>query len=556
VTTPAFANRRTFLSLVGLGAVAAGSGGLLAGCSEKATQGGATQNLDKLAGLVPEHRPLTLNMPKPDVIGTRPVPDGYTRFPGSLTDAIADKPGAGGQAIRAMVPVWGPAPPSGANNSYLVAINNELGTPVEFSVQDGSTYADKLGAVLGARDVPDLLCVPDWEVEKLPRFSDAVNALFEDLTPYLQGANAAAYPMLGTFPTGAWRNACWNDRLMAVPNPTDGPFPLALFYRKDLLDKLGLTYPKTIDELFDVGKQVTNAGKGVWAFDDIFQMVQMFHKAPGSKEGWRLRADGTPEFKYETPEFRAAVDFMIKVYQAGLVHPEIMASKGADAKQLFQSGKTMFHQDGPGMWAPMQAEQQNVTAGFNIQPVPVFSATGGDPLVWGDDDPISYTFIKKGLGKARVEELLRVINWCSAPFGTKEFQLREFGIEGKHHAIVDGGPVKNDLGFKEIQNQYFFISGRTPVLQPSPQTPKYVLDVLAYSNAMVKFMEKDPWDGLKFEMPAQYKAQKVPFEDKITDVLRGRRPIGDLDGIIKEWRSSGGDEARELLRTALTNAGR
>jgi putative aldouronate transport system substrate-binding protein len=233
-----------------------------------------------------------------------------------------------------------------------------------------------------------------------------------------------------------------------------------------------------------------------------------------------------------------------------------VATKGADAKQLLQGGKIMFKQDGPGMWQPMQAEQQRVTPGFKIAPVPVFSATGGDPLVWGDDDPISYTFVKKGLGKARVEEILRVINWNSAPFGTREFQLREFGVEGKHHTMEAGGPAKIDLGFKEIANQYFFISGRTPVIQPTPQTPTYVQESLAYSNAMVKFIEKDPWDGLKFEMPARFKAQVVPIEDKITDIVRGRRPISDLDGVVKEWRNGGGDEARQLLGSALSDAGR
>ncbi len=555
MTTPA--NRRTFLSLLGLGAVAAGSGGLLAGCGgEKAARGGAAQNLDKLAALLPEQRPLTAAIPKPDILSTRPVADGYTSFPGTLVDAIAEKPGAGGAPIRAMTPAWGPAPPTGTRNAYLVAVNAELGTPVDFSVQDGNTYADKLGAVLGARDVPDLLCVPSWEVEKLPRFADAVRTLFEDLTPYLQGGNAAAYPMLATFPSGAWRNACWNERLMAVPNPTDGPFPWAMFYRKDLLDQRGLTVPTTIDQLFDVGKQVTDPGRGTWAFGDIFEMVQMYYKAPGAKQGWRLKADGTPEHKYETPEFRQAVEFMVKVHQAGLVHPDIVASKGADGKQLLQGGKIMFVRDGLGMWQPMQAEQQKVTEGFDVQPVPVFSATGGDPLVWGSDDPVSYTFVKKGLGKARVEEILRVVNWCSAPFGTREFQLREFGVEGKHHTMSATGPAKTDLGFKEIANQYFFVSGRSPVVQPTPQTPNYVPEFLAYSNAIVKHLEKDPWAGLKFEMPARFKAQVVPTGDKITDVIRGRRPISDLDVIVREWRAAGGDEARQLLGTALTDAGR
>ncbi|MDG4831993.1 extracellular solute-binding protein [Solwaraspora sp. WMMD1047] len=550
-------DRRRFLSLLGVGAAAVAGGGLLSGCSKEVGSTTSTQDLDKLSALVPNQKNLDLAIPKPDVLSTRPVPDGYTSFPPELFDAITEKPGTSGQEISAMTPAWGPAPPGLGQSAYLDAINAELGVPVNFSVQDGNNYADKLNAILGARDVPELLCVPGWEVDKIPRFSDAVAALFEDLTDRLKGDAVNKYPMLATFPTGAWRNSFWNERLMAIPNPTDGPWPWMMFQRKDLLDAAGLTAPTTIDQLLELGKEVTDTAKGVWAFNDIFAMVQMYHKVPASKQGWRLKSDGTPEFKYETPEYRAAVEFMIKVYEAGLVHPDLVASTGADANALFYGGKILFLQGGPGVWQPMQAEQQKVTPGFNIQPVPLFSATGGDPLAWGDDEPISFTFIRKGLPEERVDELLRVINWCSAPFGTKEFDLREHGVEGKHHTRDANGPAKTDLGFKEIQNQYFFISGRSPVLQPTPQTPTYVRDMLSYSNATVKFLEKDPWDGIKLEMPAAYKAAQVPTEDKITDLLRGRRPLTDLDGIVNEWRTSGGgDEARALLAKALEDAGR
>ncbi len=554
--TSAATNRRNFISLASLGVAAVAGGGLLAGCSKQAGSKTSAQQLDKLSAVLPNQKDLALDIPKPDIAGIRPVADGYTKFPGELFQAITEKPGVSGQQITAMTPAWGPAPPGLGQSAYLEAVNAALGVPVNFSIQDGNTYADKLNAMLGARDVPDLLCVPSWEVAKIPRFSDAIAALFEDLTDYLKGDAVSAYPMLATFPIGAWREACWNQRLMSIPNPSDGPFPWALFARKDLLDKLGLGMPRSAEELLELGKRVTDPAKGVWAFDDIFAMVQMFYKVPFAKDGWRLKSDGTPEFKYETPEYRAAVEFMAKVYEAGLVHPDLVASKGADAKQLLQSGKILFKQDGMGMWQPMQAEQQQITPGFDVQPVPVFSATGGDPLVWGHNNPISFTFIKKGLGKERVEELLRVINWCSAPFGTKEFNLRENGAEGKHHTIGADGPVKTELGFKEIQNQYFFISGRSPVVQPTPQTPNYVTDLIGYSNNMVKFVPKDPWEGLKMEMPAKYKAGLVPTEDKVTDMLRGRRPLTDFDGLVQEWRNGGGDEARDFLAKVLADAGR
>ena len=70
------------------------------------------------------------------------------------------------------------------------------------------------------------------------------------------------------------------------------------------------------------------------------------------------------------------------------------------------------------------------------------------------------------------------------------------------------------------------------------------------------FVEQDPWQGMKLEMPAKYKANIVPAADKITDVLRGRRPLSDVDAIVKEWRANGGDEARDLLAKALADAGR
>jgi putative aldouronate transport system substrate-binding protein len=559
VTPPvagASTNRRNFLGLIGLGAAAVAGGGVLAGCGEGSAGGsGSATDTDKLSGVLPKQQNLTLDI-KPDIVSTRPIADGYTKYPSTFVKAINEKPGKSGQKITAMTPAWGPAPPSLGSNAYYDAVNDALGIQVDFSIQDGNTYADKLGAMLASRDVPDLLCIPGWEVEKLPRFTDAVKSLFEDLTDHLSGDKVSAYPMLATFPTAAWREAVWNERLMAVPNPTDGAYPLVLLARKDLLDAAGLQFPKSADELYELGRKVTDRNKGVWAFDDIFQMVQMLFKAPGSKQGW-ARVDGKVVHKYETQQYRQASEFMAKLYKDDLIHPDVVASKGADKKTLFASGKIMIVQDGMGSWQPLQAQYQKITPTLNVQPIPNFSATGGDPLIWLADEPISYTFIKKGLSKERVQELLRVINWCSAPFGTSEFSLREWGVEGRHYKKGPAGePIKEDLAFKEIQNQYFFISGRNPVVFPTPETPNYVKDMLGYSNTNVKYLEKDPWDGLKIEFPAQFKSNKVPTEDKLTDVVRGRRPIGDIDTIVSEWRASGGDEARDLLAKALSDAGR
>ncbi|MFY1637642.1 extracellular solute-binding protein [Solwaraspora sp. WMMB335] len=549
-------NRRRFLGLVGLGATAMAGGGLLAGCSRQAGTEGAATNVDAISAVLPKYQPVDLVTP--DITGVRPIADGYLNYPSELVKAVTDTPGGSGETITAMTPWWGPTPPGIDRNTYLQAVNAELGVPVDFSVQDGNTYADKLSAALGARDVPDLLCAPNWEIDKIPRFSDAVSALFEDLTDYLAGDAALAYPHLASFPTGAWQYAVWGGRLAAVPWPTDGPFPYALFYRKDLTDAAGVQAPKNIEELYEFGKAMTDPGNGVWAFGSVFHMVQMFYGVPGSQGGWRQTDGGGLEFKYETEEYRAALEFTTKLFAEGLVHPDVVESKGSDTKQLFNSGRLICYEDGVGAWRGMYSEQRQITPTFDMQPVPIFSATGdGDPIAWGEEKPVFYTFIKKGLGAERTEELLRVLNWCAAPFGSQEYHLRQYGVAGEHHTIGDdGSPVMTELGRQEIADQYTFIVGRYPAIVQTADVPGFVEDLLAYSNETVKYLESNPWAGIKLEFPANYSRVLQPTEDKILDVLRGRRPTSDLDQIISEWRSAGGDEGRDFFAKALEDNGR
>jgi putative aldouronate transport system substrate-binding protein len=538
-----------------LGAAATlGSGVALAGCSKRARATGSAANAEEVAALLPTYKPLSLVAP--DIRGEGPIPDGYLAYPRAMVRAIHEKPGRGGPPITTMTPWWGPTPPGLGRNSFVDAMNAELGVTVAPSVQDGATFAAKLSAMLGARDVPDLLCAPTWEIDKIPRFSQAVKALFEDLTPYLKADAVNAYPMLATLPTAAWQYSVWGGRLSAVPFPTDGPFPWALFYRKDLTDRAGVGVPKTIDELYEFGKKMTDASRGVWAFGTITNMVQMFFKCPDPR-GWRKTAGGGLVHKYELPEFRQALEFTARVHREGMVHPDILASNGADAKQLFNSGKMIATQDGIGAWRGTQSEQSKVTPGFDMQPMPVFSAVGGEPIAWGSEAPIFYTFIRKGVGQARVEELLRVLDYCAAPFGSKEHELNAYGVEGKHFTRApDGSPLATALGRSELAEQYRFLGGRAPVLVATADVPTFLPDLLAYSKATIKYREPDLFQGIKLEFPANYSKLLVNTDEKINDVVRGRRPLTDVDQIVKEWRRAGGDEGRAFFEKALADNGR
>ncbi|MFF3852224.1 extracellular solute-binding protein [Micromonospora sp. NPDC002575] len=543
-------DRRTLLRLAGLGAAATMGGATLAGCSKEAGSKGSATQADAVRAVLPNYKPAEVL--KPDIPGEGPIPDGYLSYPKDLVDAVTEQPGKGGAAIRTMSPWWGPTPPTLGSNSYLAAINTKLGVEINPSLQDGTTFADKLNAMLGARDVPDLLMAPNWEVDKVARFSDAVKALFEDLTDHLKGDAAAKYPYLAALPTGSWEYSVWGGRLAAVPYPTDGPFAWALFHRKDLFDKAGLAAPTSPEELYELAKKATDPARGVWAFGTIFDMVQQFY---GCQQTWRKKPGGGLEHKFENPAYKAALEFTAKLFKEGLVHPDTVASKGADEKQLFKAGKILMFQDGLGAWQGLQGEQSKVLPSFNMQPLPVFGAAGAQPVIWGSEKPIFFTFVKKGLGADRVDEILRVLNWCAAPFGSREFELREYGVEGKHFTrAADGSPIPTELGRKELGGQYNFC--RVAVKVRSGDTPDYAQQYLDYLKKNIALLEKDLFAGIKLELPANWSKIIQPTDDKIRDILRGRRPVSDLDQVTKEFMASGGEEGRAFHEKALADNGR
>ncbi|GIH89612.1 extracellular solute-binding protein [Planobispora siamensis] len=553
-------SRRGFLGLVGLSAVAVAGGGLLGACSAptgtRPGSGGATAAAaDKLTSLTPTYTAFPGVKPDlPGTVSTLPgVPDvsgGFTRYPATPTAALTQKAGKGG-TYKAMTPLWGPPPPGLADNSYFQAANADIGATVEFQITDGTVYVDKAIARLAAGDIPDIMVIPSWEIDKMADFNTAVDKAFEDLTPYLQGDKVKPYPLLANLPTAAWQWSVWNGKLMAVPFPTE-PYPFALLYRKDLFDKNGWnTNPKTADELFELGKEITDAKAKRWAFGSIHEMMWPTFRIP---QEWRYE-NGKLVHKYETPEFELMLAFMQKVFKEELVHPSVVSSKGANEKDLMAAGQILVYRDGLGGWKELLQQHRGKNPDFAMGAFPVFAHDGGTPLMYHGTAAGIFTFVKKGLPKEKVEEILSILNWCAAPFGTREYELSNFGVEGKHFKRGDNGiPELTDLGRKEVAYTYGFLGGR-PLYVDWPYPDAVKLNV-EWQNASFQYLEKGPFDGIRVQRPSKYSGLQVPTEDKFTDIMRGRRPVSDAKQIVSEWQRDGGNEARDFYMKVLQDNGR
>jgi putative aldouronate transport system substrate-binding protein len=488
-------SRRTFISLIGAGAAAAAGGVTLTGCSDgkSSSTSGRAETEDKLSGLLPKYT--AYESVKPDLPGENGASPGFTHYPAELKRAVPEKMVPSGKEVSAMTPLWSPMPPGLGNNSYYDANNERIGAPVRFNILNGNDYGDKLGPILAAGNVPELLCIPGWNISSLTRFSQAADKLFEDLTPYLAGDKVAAYPMLANLPTRAWAYGVWNSQLKAVPFPSDG-FPWMMMYRKDIFDQLGAEPPKNADDLLALGKQLTDAKAGRWAFGSVADEI---HRAFGVPGGWSKDSSGKLVRGHETPQFEESVAFIRKLFQSGYVHPEVVANAGADENALFEGGKFLIRQNGLGGWHESLQRQQTVNPKYNPQPVMPFAYDGGTPITWGGDPAGIFTFVKKGVGEERVKELLGVMNYTAAPFGTEEYVLYNYGVEGKHYVKQpSGAPKLTALGQKEVSQTYIFLGGR-PVAITESEYPGYVQSMSAWQNAAAKVREKNLFEGIRVE---------------------------------------------------------
>ncbi|SEU38381.1 extracellular solute-binding protein [Nonomuraea wenchangensis] len=539
--------RRGFLGLVGASI-------LVAGCAEKQSASkGTAVAADKLKSLVPTRVPFEIPGLKPDLPGSEFVAPGFLSRPATMVQAVTTKPLTSGKEVTAMTPLWGTVPPGLGDNSYYDIVNERLGGPVRFNISDGNTYGQKLSTLLASGDVPEMVCVPQWELIKIAHFTEAANKLFADLSPYLAGDKAKEFPLLANYDTAAWQYSVFGGVLQGIPWQND-PFPFATFVRQDILKELGLEQPKSGDDLLALGKAITDPKKKRWAFGG--GMEQEMQRAFGAPREWRKKADGTLEYKYETPEWAAAIEFMVKLFAAGHVHPDIVANKDADNKGIFGSGQMVIYRDGLGSWHENLGRFQADNPKFDQQIVAPYPAqAGGRTIVWRNEPASMFAFIKKGLGDARTRELISLANWTSAPFGTQEYELVFNGVEGKHYTVENGKIKQTALGRKEVAPTYMFLSGR-PSANEKSQYEGLVQALHDWETQAATLLEADPFVGLRVETPSKMAGLVTPTEDKMQEIFRGKRPISEWPKILKEWQDQGGNEAREFYMKVARENGR
>lgn len=538
-------SRRGLLAGAAAAAGALVTAPLLAACGSPAgkNSGPGTTGADALKKVLPDYLPskaVTADIPSsPGAAGAMSDP-AFLSYPASPARTVSAIPGSGG-TYATRTPLWGSIPPS-SGNAYYDAVNEALGTTLKLQPADGNTYVDGLPALFASDKLPDWIQIPGWVNAKLNMGTAVVR--FVDLTPHLSGSNIAKYPNLANLPTAAWQCGVWNGKLYGLPVfPSAGGFPGYIFYRKDILEAAGASPEVTkADDLFNLGKQLTDPAKGRWGFDDLWPYLKFPFGVIGD---WTADSSGKLVHQYENEGLVEALNFAARLAKAGLVHPDALANNVQQGQQRFWSGKVVIQGGGIGVWDGEDAKGGTAAnPAYNRQLFNVFSAGGGTPGIQLSPGAGWFGYLNAKLSDAQVQELLAVADYLAAPYGSKEFLLVNFGSEGVDYTMSGGNPVLNAKGQKEVALGYQFLVGPPTVTLVKNGFTQVVKDYAAWQADAVKHAVKPLFYGMNVSEPPQYASIGQQVEDTMKDVRFGRKPIDAFTSAVGTWRKQGGDQLR------------
>jgi putative aldouronate transport system substrate-binding protein len=542
-------NRRKFMTAAASIAGVAAMAPLLSACGGSSSQNTVANTESGLKAALPGYVPSTVIRPDfPSVAGG---PDamtdpGFLTYPARQIATVAGVPGKGG-SYTAVTPLWGTVPPAG--NSFYQAMNKALGVNFSMKPADGNNYATIIPTMTAASKLPDWIQLPTWWN---PNFNvgELTGTRFADLTPHLSGNNIKKYPNLAAIPTGAWRAGAWGNKIYGIPSFSTG-FAIAgtTFFRRDILGAKGITADqvRSADDLMNLGKELTDAKRGVWAFDDLWTYLFPFWGVPTK---WKID-NGKLVHKYEMPEFLAALDWHYRLATAGYVHPDAIAGDNANGNTRFYAGKVLIAGGGTGAWN--LADYQSGTAAnpnYRRDSFNIFAADGkSTPRLFMGPSTSIMSYLNKNLKPNQIDELLAVANYLAAPYGSAEYTMVNFGVEGVHYTMVDGVPTATDEGKKDVQAQTFPFLAAPPSVISNPGGDVVTKDYTAWQAANVKTLYKPVFWSMNVSMPQSLAtadaAQAV--EDTIKDCYHGKKKVADVQAAISAWKSSGGDRLAKWM---------
>jgi putative aldouronate transport system substrate-binding protein len=550
--------------------------GLLAACAAPSpptspTAAAGATGAAKPVSILPTFVPLQ-GGPKPDYASAgQQYEDGWDLYPAKPVKSWTKAPPGAGSTISVFSNAYNPPSTPLEQNLAWQEVNKQLNANVQFTIVAPADYPAKIGTTMAGDDLPDVMLFPGGlnvtisqsGTANLPQFLQTKGA---DLTPYLSGDAARDYPYLAAIPTFAWQNAgcAFGGHLYMLPleRYVAGR---AFFKNTTYYDaEIGKDYvPKDAADLKKVLQQLNRPQEDRYAtaaYQNTGLHILVYAAMFGAPNNWALDSSGKLVKDFETPQFKEAVAYVRDLYGTGLFHPKSLNYADINAARLdFVAGKFALYPEGFGQpWQDFWRRGLRNNPPFNFIPLPPFPAqAGGKAQHYLGPGFIATNALKKA-SPDRIKELLRIMDFLAAPFGTQEDLLLQYGLQDVHYTLDGSGKLtlndKSNVDANYVNWKYMM---QHPQVMYVPDVPGFAKAEYDAEHYLVPAGVNDPTFGLF--SPALGKSGATinrTMLDGITDIIAARRPLADYDQLLKDWAGNGGDQIRKELGEALAAAGR
>jgi putative aldouronate transport system substrate-binding protein len=548
-------SRRRFIRLTGVGAVAGAIGvsTLAEACGQPTPPAPlATSVPVSSSGVLPVYLAPS-GGPRPDFHSPDPrITDGFVKYPPPVKTWTGGPPGSGG-TLNVFVPAYYPPPTPHDQNPTWKEVEKALNTTVNMTITPMADYSARLQVVMAGSDLPDTMHVVGTVASLIsPQF---VQTQCSDLTAYLAGDAARDYPNLAAIPGYAYKGAggVFGNRLYGVP--IHRYLPAFWFFRNtDVWDtEIGAdVVPRDSEDFKKILQQLNRPAEGRWAIGNygpngptmygIISFLEMF----GVPNMWGMDPSGKLVRDRETDQYPAAISYMKDLIASGLYPPDTQTA--GDSRGAYIAGKFVVSNEAFGngwndLWR--RGLQQKPARHFTV--IKPFSASvGGKPRHFITAGTVAYNLIKRS-SPERIKEVLRIMNYLAAPFGSQEDLLLTYGLRDQDYSLdADGNPVPGQAGLTNATYVPWQYVAHRPYVWYQADLPGYAQAAFDVEQTLVGVGVADPTRG--FHSPTQSRkgvAADQTFYDGIADILFNRRPFSDYDQLVADWRTQAGDAIRK-----------
>ncbi|QNK58809.1 extracellular solute-binding protein [Paenibacillus sp. PAMC21692] len=460
-----------------------------------------------------------------------------------------------------------------ADSLFLQHVKDKTGIELDIiPVPDsGDAYKQKLNIILNSKDLPDII----WNTKDDANINSlAVKGMFLPYDEYLdQLPNIKA--ALEKFPELRKTIAAEDGKLYIMPRLLFDNMTELFLFRKDVLEKEGLSPPATFDELYTVLKTLKDKypdhiiWANRWGSEHILNRLAYSWGTgfePATQGFYLNREQDRYVYGPTEPQFKEMVVWLKKLYDEGILDPEYALRTTQQWEEVFFSEKALFTVDF--IARVQQVNNKFIEQNSSARIVAIAPPTGptGRSGIYGRSSVLANSGIAVTAGTKHPLEAFKLIDWI---FGGEGRYIARYGIEGETYSVnaddtvsltpnmqSSGNPggkeLVKDYGWVYYLNKYEFPVDHMKAEDESDEnlymySRKVMEDasgivapdpVLAYTEDQTKVVRN------KGTVISDY------FKENIDKFVMGARPISEWETFVGELQKRDTEEVAAIYNEA------